>query len=77
MRVPNVVVRRPADNDLGQLAADYEDKSYDDTLLEVVQPNDETQRYYELDVTKYVYDDYAADELSEVDPNLWTAKWVD
>jgi hypothetical protein len=50
------------DNDVEQLASDYEDLSYEDTLLDLVKPSDEGQAYYEVDVTEFVVADYAADE---------------
>jgi phospholipase/lecithinase/hemolysin len=49
------------DNDLDELPSDCEDGSYTDTLLDLVNPSDESQRYYELDVTDVVLADYASD----------------
>ena len=51
------------DNDLDPLASDYEDSSYDDTLLDLIEPTDPDGRIYELDVTDLVLADYAADGL--------------
>ena len=39
------------DNDLDLLASDYENPSYVDTLLDLIQPTDPDGQYYELDVT--------------------------
>jgi hypothetical protein len=50
-----------SDNDLDLLATDYEDASYTDTLLDLVQPTDSPGMYYELDVTDLVLADYASD----------------
>jgi hypothetical protein len=50
-----------SDNDLDRLKSDYEDASYRDTGLDVVQPTDAIGRYYELDVTDLVRDDYSQD----------------
>jgi len=50
-----------ADNDLEPTISDYEDSSYVDTFLDVVQPEDEGRQYYELDVTELVLTDYAND----------------
>lgn len=49
------------DNDLEELASDYEDGSYADTLLDLVQPTDMGQQYFDLEVTDLVLADYAAD----------------
>lgn len=49
------------DNDLDQLASDYEDTSYKDTLLDLIQPTDATGAYYEVEVTDFVRADYATD----------------
>ena len=51
------------DNDLELLASDYENPSYDDTLLDLIQPTDLGGQYYGLDVTDLVLADYAADGL--------------
>ena len=51
------------DNDLDLLASDYENPSYVDTLLDLVQPTDPGGRYYQLNVTLLVLADYAADGL--------------
>jgi len=40
---------------------DYEDGSFADTELDLVQPADARQAYYEVDVTEFVQADYAAD----------------
>ncbi len=49
------------DNDTDHLASDYEDATYTDTLLELVQPTDEAENYFEVDVTAFVQSDYQAD----------------
>jgi hypothetical protein len=64
-------------NDPGMLPSDYEDASYIDTQGDLVGPTGEAGRYYELDVTDLVLEDYAADagnplsafrlQISEVD----------
>ena len=51
------------DNDLDPLASDYENPSYVDTLLDLIQPTDRGGQFYELDVTELVLADYAADGL--------------
>ena len=51
------------DNDLDKLASDFENPSYVDTLLDMVQPTDPGGQYYKLDVTDLVLADYAADGL--------------
>ena len=51
------------DNDLDKLASDFENPSYVDTLLDMVQPTDPVGQYYKLDVTDLVLADYAADGL--------------
>ena len=48
------------DDDLDQLASDYENASYVDTLLDLVDPSDSNGQYYELDVTDQVLADYLA-----------------
>ena len=50
------------DNDLDQLPSDFEDTIYSDTLLDLVQPTDLGQMYYEADVTAFVLADYAEDD---------------
>jgi hypothetical protein len=50
-----------SDNDLDLNASDYEDASYTDTLLDLLQPSDAAGSYYELEVTDLVLADYASD----------------
>ncbi len=50
-----------ADNAFGQAVSDFENASYLDTFLELVQATDTEQAYYELDVTELVKADYALD----------------
>ena len=45
------------------VASDYENPSYVNTQLDLIQPTDTGQQYYELDVTDLVLADYAADGL--------------
>jgi CubicO group peptidase (beta-lactamase class C family) len=52
------------DNDTEEIASDYEDLGYEDTLLDLVTPGDKGQAYYEVDVTEFVAADYAADETA-------------
>jgi predicted esterase len=49
------------DNDMEELPSDFEDTSYEDTLLDLVKPTDPGQMYYEIDVTDLVRRDYASD----------------
>ena len=49
------------DNDVELSPADFEDETYTDTLLDLVQASDKDQQYYELDVTDLLRADYAAD----------------
>ena len=60
---PMSVFHSAADNDLEMMAADYENPSYGDTLLDLVQPTDAGNLFYELDVTEQVLADYLADGL--------------
>ena len=60
---PLSLLHSTTDNDLDPLASDYEDSSYDDTLLDLIEPTDPDGRVYELDVTDLVLADYAADGL--------------
>ena len=46
------------DNDLDRLNSDFEDASYTETLLNLVQPTDAVGRYFELNVTDLVRADY-------------------
>lgn len=49
-----------ADNDSDMLPSDYEDDSYRDTMMDLVQPTD-SQDFFDLDVTSLVLEDYAED----------------
>jgi hypothetical protein len=49
------------DNDMEELPSDFEETSYEDTLLDLVGPTDPGQMYYELDVTDIVERDYESD----------------
>ncbi len=60
---PLSVFHSSADNDLAMSATDYENPSYVDTLLDLVQPTDTGGQFYELDVTDQVLADYVADGL--------------
>jgi CubicO group peptidase (beta-lactamase class C family) len=50
------------DNDEEGVASDYEDASYLDTQLDLVQVTDPKRAYYSLDVTDQVLADYMSDE---------------
>ena len=58
---PASLLHSVGDNGRNDSPSDFEDASYTDTQLELVQPNDLGQQYYELDVTGLVLSDYAAD----------------
>ena len=60
---PLSVFHSETDNDLDILASDYENPSYVDTMLDLIEPGDSSGQYYELDVTDLVLADYAADGL--------------
>ena len=60
---PVSVYHSRSDNDLDALAADYQDTSYVDTLLDLIQPTDVAGQFYELDVTDLVLEDFAFDGL--------------
>ncbi len=45
------------------VASDYENPSYVNTQLDLIQPTDPGRQYYELHVTDLVLADYAADGL--------------
>jgi len=60
---PVSVRHSQTDNDLDQLAADFEDLSYVDTSQDLLQPGDMIGQYYNVDVTSQVLADYAADGL--------------
>ncbi|MCA9099666.1 MAG: MBL fold metallo-hydrolase [Planctomycetales bacterium] len=49
------------DNSLEELTTQFENDTYSDTLLDVVQPTDVGGRYYEVDVTDQVLADYAVE----------------
>jgi hypothetical protein len=58
---PLSLFHNASDNDLARLASDFEDPAYVDTGLDLVQPADPGEQFYELDVTDLVLADYAAD----------------
>jgi CubicO group peptidase (beta-lactamase class C family) len=58
---PVSVFHSTTDNDIDRLVSDHEDAAYADTLLDLVRPTDEGQRYYDIDVTPFVHADYDAD----------------
>ena len=58
---PVSLLHSVGDNDLDQLVTDYENPSYVDTLLDLVEPTDVAGQFYESDVTDLVLADYAAD----------------
>jgi hypothetical protein len=60
---PLSVFHSETDNDLDLLASDFENASYVDTLMDLVQPADVAGQFYELDVTDLVLADYASDGL--------------
>jgi subtilisin family serine protease len=60
---PVSVSHSQTDNDLDQLAADFEDLSYVDTSQDLLQPGDAINQYFTVDVTSQVLADYAADGL--------------
>jgi hypothetical protein len=49
------------DNSLAEVGTQFEDSTYSDTLIDVVQPTDTAGQYYEVDVTDQVLADYAAE----------------
>ena len=58
---PVSLLHSTSDNDLDRLASDFEDASYLDTQLDLIQPSGPASAYYELDVTDQVLADYASD----------------
>ncbi len=60
---PVSVLHSLTDNDLDMAPSDYEDSSYADTGLDLARPGDQLDggRYYEIDVTDLVRQDYAED----------------
>jgi hypothetical protein len=58
---PVSVFHSTTDNDLEQSPSDYDDPSYADTGLDLVQPSDVAPAYYEVDVTDWVLADYRND----------------
>ena len=58
---PASLLHSVSDNDEVLSGSDYEDAAYEDTLLDLVNPNDPAQAYYTLDVTDLVRADYAFD----------------
>ena len=58
---PLSVLHSLTDNDLEQLASDYEDASYADTAFDLLEPTSAVAQFHELDVTDFVNADYQND----------------
>jgi len=58
---PVSLMHSTTDNDLAAHVSDYEDLRYQDTLQDLINPGDTSQTFYELDVTRLISEDYAAD----------------
>ena len=63
---PLSLLHSSTDNDLDRLNSDFEDASYTETLLDLVQPTDAVGSYYELNVTDLVRADYSRDGANPI-----------